>query len=265
MLGVRTLVKGVLSGNIALGGFITNLIKLGRVFTVVGLVTTSAWMVYENWEDMLGGLKLLIQDLSKWALSSVVGLKNTIVDGLGSLQDKYNSWVKSWESFSFVDSLSSIMSPFKSMEDYFSNSLVASYFDSFINTLFNFDDRLVEWLNNSTIGKLAKEIFTIPNTTEVVNSSGLQNDNILQYTHPQVVSKETITNTIQKETAKDEKIVRTSNEGNILSQELIKLLSEQNKMNQQSLAFQKQIAETNEKMSKPDNMWFQRFSYDNTT
>lgn len=269
ILGIKALLNSLPKVGGVLSGLTSKLWNLAKVATLPGiaitLTTTALWMWYKNWEDITGGLKLLIQDISRAALSAVVGTKDGIINALHSMQDKYNSWVKAWQDFSFTDSLSSIISPFNTLEDYFTNSTVATYFDSFVNTLFNFDERIADWFDNTTVGKIAKAVFNTPNTSEAVTSYGFQNENILPYTQPQTTSKEVITKTVNKQEAKDEKIVKVNNESNTLSQEVIKLLIEQNKMNQESLSFQKKIADTNEKMSKPGNSWFQRVSYDNVT
>lgn len=269
ILGIKALLNSLPKVGGVLSGLTSKLWNLAKVATLPGiaitLTTTALWMWYKNWEDITGGLKLLIQDISRAALSAVVGTKDGIINALHSMQDKYNSWVKAWQDFSFTDSLSSIISPFNTLEDYFANSTIATYFDSFVNTLFNFDERIADWFDNTTVGKIAKAVFNTPNTSEAVTSYGFQNENILPYTQPQTTSKEVITKTVNKQEAKDEKIVKVNNESNTLSQEVIKLLIEQNKMNQESLSFQKKIADTNEKMSKPGNSWFQRVSYDNVT
>ena len=51
------------------------MVAVARIAWPFGLLATAAWMVYRNWDDMVGGAKLLWSDLTSWLSSLWTGIE----------------------------------------------------------------------------------------------------------------------------------------------------------------------------------------------
>lgn len=70
------------------------------VLLAIGLMTAAVVLLYKNWDDVVGGIKLGIQELSDWFTSKLLGAIQTIKSAISAMGDGIGGLVRGLNPFS---------------------------------------------------------------------------------------------------------------------------------------------------------------------